>query len=104
MDDAYPERAGQWIVAQACKLFEIGALFENFLRLVDQRVPDLGDANLGATSFKNSDAEFLFKLAYGHRKRGLTDKTGLGGTPKMTFARDSNNVFEFSQGHDVSDE
>lgn len=57
------------------------------------------DADLAGSALEDLYVQFVFELLDGDRQGRLADETRFGGAAEVPLAGDSDNVFQFGEGH-----
>ena len=99
VNHAQPQHAGQFILALAGELFNGGRFLQYPLRLFNDPPADRCRCNLTGCALEQGNAQFVFQFAHGDAQGRLADVTGIGGTTKMAFAGNSDDVAQFVESH-----
>ena len=99
INDTDPQRAHQRILVLFGDVLDIGGLLEHMLGLRHDLSADRGHRDFGTAALEDGHAQFIFQLFDRDRERGLRDETGFGGTAKVFFTCDGDDVFQFGECH-----
>src|SRR5258706_516330 len=93
------QRPGHRVLAALGDLLDAGRLLDDRLRLAHDLFAERRHADLVGAAFEQLDVELFFELLDGDAQRRLRDEAGLGGTAKMFFTGDGDDVSKFGERH-----